>query len=802
MGGSGATRRSIESRIAALGSRFAPACSCSAQFMNATKLLSKLLHARRPPLAGALAVLVALLATYIDWITWIELNVSVTYGLPLVLSVATRNRRLLWGMTTFLLITTFVVYSLQIPPGRFSPLEPFFIDRLLAAAAVLVIACLLHYRMAALDTVEAQGRMLRQQNEELADLDARNKMLDEFKTEFFSNIHHELRTPLMLILGPIQKRLAAGGLTPEARQDLEVVERNARLLERRVNDLLNLSKLDAGRIIAEYADVDLARLARLVAQYFELLTIEYGVSYTIDIPDSLPAQVDPPKIERILVNLLSNAFKFAPAGGSVRFAVRRSGDRAIVEVEDSGPGIPPELRESIFERFWQAEGGSGHAFPRGTGLGLSIVKDFVSLHGGTVTVGEPASGKGSLFTVVLPLSAPSGTEIGRTTDGPSMETARQAVEELGIRRTVQKSSDETHAPGTAVVLVIEDNPDMNAFIAGTLAGRFHVFSAFDGQEGLEKALTLHPDLILCDVVMPGMSGDQLVRELRRRPGLDDVPIVLLSGVVGTKLEVELLQEGAQDFLHKPFRPEELLAKAERIINDRRRAAEELRDMHQLSSHLLEVRDRERKQVANELSENVAQYLAGLGMYLSSARNLGAAPSVEVQRFLDEGRILLQQYSSDIQTMAGALYPEGLDELGLAAAIRSHVRGFNERHGVAVSLDIPPDLARLPAEHELALFRIMEEALTNVRRHSGSKTATVRVFCDASEVGLEVIDAGRGMSLPEGAASGDGAKGTGIQEMRERVKSLGGRLEITSGGDGTSVRAMLSFVPRQSGVPRS
>jgi signal transduction histidine kinase len=341
---------------------------------------------------------------------------------------------------------------------------------------------------------------------------------------------------------------------------------------------------------------------------------------------------------------------------------------------------------------------------------------------------------------------------------------------------------------------------MNSFISGILSGKFRVFSACDGRDGLEQALRLHPDLILCDIVMPGMSGDQLVREIRGRAELDDVPIVLLSVVTDTKLKVDLLKEGAQDYLPKPFRPDELLAKVERIVVDRSRAAEEIRDMRQLSVHMIDVRDRERKQVANELHENVAQYLAALGMYLYSARNLGTAPSVDVQRFLDEGRTLLARYSGEIQTMARVLYPAGLDELGLAAAIRWKIRSVNERHGIEVTLEIPPDLPRLPTDHELVLYRVMEEALANVLSHSGSKMATVRVFCDALEVGLEVIDSGSGIQLAEGTVSGDSAKGTGIHEMRERLRNLGGRLEIASTSDGTRVRAVMSFVPRQSEIP--
>jgi signal transduction histidine kinase len=340
-----------------------------------------------------------------------------------------------------------------------------------------------------------------------------------------------------------------------------------------------------------------------------------------------------------------------------------------------------------------------------------------------------------------------------------------------------------------VVLVVEDNPDMNAFIARTLSRAYHVESAFDGQEGLEKALELLPDLILCDVMMPRMSGDQMVRELRRRPALDDVPIVLLTAKVDDEeLRVALLKEGAQDYLSKPIRVEHLLAKVERLIADRRRAAEELQRTREVSARLLTVHDQERKRIAEELNENIAQCLSGLGMSLSVAQNADAAPSLAMQRILAEGLELLRQSSQSIRAMCYVLHPTLLDHFGLRAAIEWHVEDFAKRSGIAVTLEIPRDLGELPAELELALFRIMEEALTNIRRHSGSTKATVRVFHDASEIGLEVIDEGHGM--PPAEAAETITQGAGIPMMRERARGIGGRLEILSGKRGTSVRAIL------------
>ena len=631
----------------------------------------------------------------------------------------------------------------------------------------------------------------RKQAEELARLYAQSREMDRLKTEFFANISHELRTPLALILGPVRKRLAAGGMTEAERRDLELVERNAGSLLRHVNDLLDLSKLDAGSMKAEYENTNLARLGRQVASNFESLANERGLRYLIDIPDTLSAQVDPRKIERVLLNLLSNAFKFTPAGGSVRLAIHQQNGRTVVEVEDTGPGIPPHMREAIFERFRQIESGANRKFG-GTGLGLSIAKQLVTLHGGSITVGEAPNGGGSLFRVELPLVAPAGSKVQETAEEFNREAARQTVEELAVRKVARPRSGAARA-SAPLVLVVEDNPDMNAFISDTLSASYQVVQAFDGREGFNKALELQPDLILCDIMMPLMSGDQLVRELRERQELDDVSIVLLTAKADDRMLVQVLKEGAQDYLQKPFAAEQLLAKMERLIADRRRMAEEVERLRQLSGHLLQADDHERKQIAHELHENTAQYLAALGMNLSLARDTDVAMSPKVQRILAEALSLLELCMSDICTMSYALHPSMLDFFGLGPAIDWHVKAFRQRSNIEVSIDIPPHFGRLPAELELVLFRIMQEALTNVR-HSGRKKATVRVFLDAGEVGLEVSDEGEILPF-EGQTPEQYVPGAEMTVMQERARMLGGRVEISTRSDGTTLRAVLPLIPR-------
>jgi signal transduction histidine kinase len=239
-----------------------------------------------------------------------------------------------------------------------------------------------------------------------------------------------------------------------------------------------------------------------------------------------------------------------------------------ITVTDSGPGIPPEHREAVFERFRQLDGGASRR-TSGTGLGLAIVKDFVELHGGRILVDQAPEG-GASFTVELPRQAPAGAQVRAATaeaDQAAAEAARAAVEELRVRVEVVPSVRQTK--GKALVLVVEDNPDMNRFICDTLASEFRTEAAFDGHEGLRKAIELHPDLVLTDVMMPGKSGDQLTRDLRARAELDRVPIVLLTSKADEELRIQLLREGAQDYLTKPFSAEELRVRVGNLVTLKR-----------------------------------------------------------------------------------------------------------------------------------------------------------------------------------------------------------------------------------------
>ncbi|MDQ3908020.1 MAG: HAMP domain-containing histidine kinase, partial [Acidobacteriota bacterium] len=245
-------------------------------------------------------------------------------------------------------------------------------------------------------------------NRELEGLYSRVKELDELKTQFFANVSHELRTPLALILGPAGRLLSSQGLPEHHRQSAEMIERNARALLKHVNDLLDISKLEAGKMIASYSETDLAELLRLTSAHFQSFASERGIDFKVDAPGSLRAEADAEKLQRVIINLLSNAFKFTPDGGRVSCTLRGGDDHATLEVSDSGPGVPADLREAIFERFRQVEGGASSRFG-GTGLGLAISKEFVELHGGAITVSDAPEG-GARFRVEVPTNAPAGAQ--------------------------------------------------------------------------------------------------------------------------------------------------------------------------------------------------------------------------------------------------------------------------------------------------------------------------------------------------------------------------------------------------------
>jgi PAS domain S-box-containing protein len=427
---------------------------------------------------------------------------------------------------------------------------------------------------------KAQERQIAQKNRELQGLLERIRELDEIKTQFFANVSHELRTPLALILGPAQRLVDDdGSMDPgERRESAEVVARNARMLLKHVNDLLDMSRLEARKLKIELQDVDVAALLRFLASHFAVLAVDRRIELVVLAAEDCVAAVDAEKLQRVLMNLLGNAFKFVPAGGRIRCSLRRSPgppEELVLAVEDSGPGVRPELRQAIFERFRQGDGGIDRQ-AGGTGLGLAIAKEFVGMHKGRIEVLDSDLG-GARFEVAIPLhrlaagdpAAAGPASLDRTLlDGVLAELSplpREAAERPAGPAPASGPPASAGVAGRPRVLVVEDNADMNRFISRSLAGRYEVFSAFDGAEGLEIALRCRPALVVSDIMMPGMSGVEMIAALRRQPELRLMPILLLSAKADEELMVRLLEDGAQDFIVKPFSERDLQVRVRNLV---------------------------------------------------------------------------------------------------------------------------------------------------------------------------------------------------------------------------------------------
>lgn len=650
---------------------------------------------------------------------------------------------------------------------------------------------------------------------QMGQLRRRVKELDQLKAQFFTNVSHELRTPLALVLGPIQRLLETGGLTEGQRHDLEVVERNARTLLKRVNDLLDVSKLEAGKMGLHFAQVDLARVVRLTAAHFEVFAQEHQISFSVETPVSVPAQADPEKLQRVFLNLLSNAFKFVSRGGRVLCELREERGRAIVAVQDNGPGVRPELREAIFQRFRQGDPESARYFG-GTGLGLSIAKEFVELHGGTIMVSD-APGGGAVFTVALPLTAPSGVQV--STRGPEpdggKEIAGQAVEELRQRHlaNIDANRGRTEVPrreweepfppartagamqetAQALVLVIEDNAEMNRFITETLAGEYRTATAADGQEGLEKALALHPDLILSDVMMPRMGGEQLVREVRAHSELDGIPAVLLTAKADDELRVRLLREGAQDYLLKPFSAAELRARVGNLVA-MKRAREVLQKELASQSHDvaalardLTVRQRQLQTALNEkevLLKELHHRVKNNLQVISSLLNLQTASIKNRQ-----ARKLFAESQSRIKAMAlvhETLYQaKDLAKINFGEYIRCLVTHLFRSYAAsadAIGVKIRVDDVALGADQAIPCGLIINELISNSLKHAfpAGRKGEIRIdFYSAAGSNYELIIGDTGVGFPRGFDFRK-AESAGLQLVCTLIDQLGGAIEDRKG----------------------
>jgi signal transduction histidine kinase len=713
-----------------------------------------------------------------------------------------------------------------------------------AAASVATAIGLLYLRPQIERTVAAarlseERRMgLERAHAELEALYSKVKELDEVKTQFFANVSHELRTPLTLMLGPAERMREDPSLNQQQRHELDRISRNGRTLLRHVNDLLDIVKLESHEMQPQRTRFDLQPWITDIAAQFEQVARQREVRFDVVADGAVLIEADSDMIERVVINLLSNAFKFTPAGGEVTLRLGRDADHVLITVADSGPGIAEETRQLIFERFRQADGSITRQYG-GTGLGLAIVKDLAVLHGGSVKVDASPAG-GARFTVQLPLTA--GADAAVQSAAPAASPATQLALSTMLEELVPVAAAEQPAaplPQRPSVLVVEDNQDMRRFLAETLAPQYNVVAAADGQEGYQRFQTLQPDLVVSDIMMPLMSGEQLVKAIRSSNDTPAAtPILLLSAKADDALRVKLLREGAQDYLTKPFLPQELLARAANLIAAKR-AGDQLRgalasaslDIEGLASELvtrhrqLEA-TRDAAEVAREQAER-ANRVKGLflGMVSHELRTPIATIDMNVQLLERSGGLpapaatRLQRMARATRQLAGLVEslleytrlesgriearPESLDA---TAIVQEVLAAHADQVAGAVTLSLAPQPTDLPPiVSDARLLRIvLANLISNALKFTSQGSVTVRLMTERDTHVFEVTDTGQGIDEadttrifepferlePVQHKSLPGV-GLGLALVDQIVRALGGSITVSSRlGQGSRFRVHL------------
>ncbi|RFM27192.1 sensor histidine kinase [Deminuibacter soli] len=412
--------------------------------------------------------------------------------------------------------------------------------------------------------------------------------IDSAKTAFFSNISHEFRTPLTLMLGPLEELLQNDGiLTPQQHEQLSATHRNALRLLRLVNSLLDFSRISAGRMQAAFEPVQLGAFTADLASSFRSVIEKAGLVFEVDcaiLPQ--PVYVDTDMWEKIVLNLLSNAFKYT-LHGSVQVKQYEANNQLVLQVADTGVGIPASELPRMFERFHRVENVTGRSH-EGTGIGLSLVKELVELHGGTITVSSTA-GKGSVFTVTLPLGYDHlpAQQVKHTDTG----TTRQRVQTIAFIEEAMSllDPDEANMATAAnvvqdkdtLVLVVDDNADMRHYLERLLLPYYRVTTAANGALALEYMEQHQPALVISDIMMPVMDGIQLLHTLKQQPHTARIPVILLSARAGEEARIAGYETGADDYLVKPFSAKELLARVSaqlKLVHIRSQAEVHLRNL--------------------------------------------------------------------------------------------------------------------------------------------------------------------------------------------------------------------------------
>lgn len=407
---------------------------------------------------------------------------------------------------------------------------------------------------------------LLEQNSLLEDERDKQKRLNEqlqeatqSKLMFFTNVSHDLRTPLTLISEPVAQLAAATNLTPQQHTLIRIADKNTRILQRLINQILDFRKYENGKLSLNLTETDFAKSIRDWMESFYAMARKRDIKFTLQAPASdcpLPMAFDTEKIERVFFNLLSNAFKHTPDNGSITVTYKEDNGNLILRVADTGEGISERDLDKIFDRFYQVD----RIHPNGSGIGLAVAKAFVELHGGTISV-ESTPQKGTAFTITLPVTH---------TAKPLSDTDKHIdiIEVAAELDTIAERPD--FSDDKPIVLIVDDNRDIQQLVGELLNADYNILTASNGKEGVKMAVRHVPDLIICDVMMPVMDGLECCRHIKSEISTSHIPVLMLTACSLDEQRVQGYDSGADGYLAKPFNSAVLKSKCSSLISNRRR----------------------------------------------------------------------------------------------------------------------------------------------------------------------------------------------------------------------------------------
>ena len=705
------------------------------------------------------------------------------------------------------------------------------------------------------DEAERQKEIAQQARAVIEEQADKLRELDRIKTRFFSNVSHEFRTPLTLMIGPLENVLAGvyGSTNVQTSKQLDIALRNARRLLRLINQLLDLSKLEFGKMDLVVTPGNVAPLVEGVVLSFTAFAEKKDLSLSFTCPrGAIGLYFDAACLEKVLFNLLSNAVKFTNQGGSVAVSVEEGTmhldddmqEAVMIHVKDTGPGIPQQHLPHIFDRFHQVDGAVANAH-EGTGIGLSLVKELVELHHGTISV-ESEPGVGSEFIVTLPKGFSHfgddvlfgewpGAGMPNVSRGPMMEMAvlndedepwsEQTGDGAAGNRPVEAAAErrpslDALVPSMAginlqneaelpadhlrrpIIMIVDDHPDVIEYVANALSDQYVVLSAANGDEALASARRLAPNLIISDVMMPGMDGYTLCRHLKADESLRQIPVILLTARGAQDDRIAGLEAGSDDYMSKPFSTRELRARVDNLltVRDQQRQlaglnaalAEKnvaLREASEMKSQLLNIAAHDMKNPLNAIREFAKILKSEIGedsdhydpldlIHKSSDQMLNLVSTLLDSSALENGQIVLEREPLNINTLA-------------AAVVRRNSK-LAENKGQRIELTIPPTRCLVDADKS-RLLEAMDNLVNNAVKYSPfDKTIQIDVRRVTSGVQFRVSDDGPGLSdddklklfgkfqrLSAQPTGNETSTGLGLAIVKQLVDMHGGEIFVES-----------------------